>query len=383
MKKTPPDENLIRRTMQRALRLARRGEGWTSPNPMVGAVLIKNGRVIGEGWHHAAGRPHAEVEAINDCRRHGHDPRGAAMVVTLEPCCHFGRTPPCTEAIAAAGIREVYVAHQDVNPLVCGNGVACLLDDRIKVEVGIMAREAMILNEVFTKWSQTGEPFVVLKAASTLDGKIATASGDSQWVSGAQSLRFAHQLRHRYDAIMVGVGTVLADDPQLTCRLPGRQKFKHPLRIIVDSQLRTPLEAKVVSGGLPGRTILAVTDRAKRSKIKKMEQLGVEVLVLPADRQGWVDLPALTKTLGKRDITSLLVEGGGTVLAACLAAGVGDKLSLVMAPKIVGGARAISSFQGELAATMDQARRLHDMSVRRLGKDFLFEGYFQPRCLPD
>jgi len=370
--------------MRRALHLARRGEGWTSPNPMVGAVLLRDGRVIGEGYHHAAGMAHAEIEALEDARRRGEDPAGATMVVNLEPCCHHGKTPPCTDALLAAGVGRVYVAHKDINPLVCGNGIRCLTEKGIEVHIGVLAKEAAKLNEAFCKWMLVRRPFVVLKAASTLDGKIATASGHSQWVSSDAARRYAHRLRRRYDAIMVGVGTVICDDPQLTCRLPYQVECRQPLRIILDSCLRTPPTAKVVSGALPGETLIATTDRADPKAMNLLKEAGVEVEIFPAAPNGKVDLAALTDTLGKRDITSVLVEGGGRVLAACLAAGIADKLSLVLAPKIVGGEGAITSFHGELARTMDEARQVHDLTVRRLGHDWLMEGYFKkPTCLPD
>ncbi|MHA1569996.1 MAG: bifunctional diaminohydroxyphosphoribosylaminopyrimidine deaminase/5-amino-6-(5-phosphoribosylamino)uracil reductase RibD [Alphaproteobacteria bacterium] len=376
MKRNKTDDRLIKWAMRRALQLARRGEGWTSPNPMVGAVLLKDGRVIGEGYHHAAGLRHAEIEALNDARRRGNAPAGSVMVVNLEPCCHHGRTPPCTDALVEEKVAAVYVAHQDINPLVCGNGIRCLEEKRIEVHVGLLAKEAIKLNEAFCKWALTNRPFVVLKAASTLDGKIATASGHSQWVSGEKAREFAHRLRHRYDAVMVGVDTVIADDPQLTCRLLKSKKCSHPLRVIVDSTLRIPPTAQVVSGKLPGRTLIATTDRADQGKAKKLEKQGVTVEAFPATPDGKVDLTALTETLGTRDITSVLVEGGGRVLAACLSAGIADKLSLVLAPKIAGGAGAITSFEGELAATMDEAHRVLEMTTRRLGEDILIEGYF-------
>jgi len=375
MRNNRPSADLVEWAMRRALRLARRGEGWTSPNPMVGAVLLKDGRVIGEGYHHAVGKAHAEVEALADARRRGNDPADSVMVVNLEPCCHHGRTPPCTDALRDAKVAEVYVAHQDVNPLVGGNGLRCLINYGIPVHVGVLAERAIKLNESYCKWVRRRQPFVLLKAASTLDGKIATASGHSQWVSGEKALRFAHRLRHRYDAIMVGIGTVMADDPQLTCRLP-KKRVSQPLRVILDSKLRISEAAKVASGKLPGRTLIATTDQADPAKINRLERNGIMVNKYPATSTGQVSLEVLIDDLGQRDITGLLVEGGGKVLAACLAGGIADKLALVLAPKIIGGASAVSSFDGEIAATMDRARQLYDMTVRRLGDDLLIEGYF-------
>ena len=351
---------------------------------MVGAVLLKDGQVIGEGYHRRAGLPHAEIEALQDARRRGFDPVGSVMVVNLEPCCHHGRTPPCTDAIEAAGVAEVYVGHKDVNPLVSGNGIRCLQEMHIKVHEGIMAEQAAVLNETFCKWALVRRPFVVLKMASTLDGKIATSSGDSRWVSGERALHYAHRLRHRYDAIMVGVDTVICDDPRLTCRIKGKKKVNHPLRIIVDSKLRIPPDAQVASNELPGITLVATTDRADEARERRLLEKGVEVKRFPAIGDGKVDLKALTDYLGKRDITSVLVEGGGRLLAGCLQADIADKLVMIMAPKIVGGVNAISSFHADIADTMDEARRVFRTKVRRLGEDWLVEGYFRELpCLPD
>lgn len=363
--------------MRRALRLAARGKGWTSPNPMVGAVLLKDDRIIGEGFHTAVGCMHAEREALVDCRRRGNEPTGATMVVTLEPCCHQGRTPPCTDAIIEAGVGRVIVAHQDPNPQVDGKGLIILRDNGIAVEVGLMADEAITLNEVYCRYVCSQRPFVTLKAATTLDGKIATATGDSRWVSGPAALRFAHWLRHANDAVVVGIGTVLADDPRLTCRIAAKSQVRHPLRVILDSHLRTPEDAKVVSGRLPGETLIATTAQADAAAEKRLAKPGVLVERFTADERGRPDLREVLAFLRERDIASVLVEGGGHVHATFLQHHLADKLQLVVAPKLVGGDGARTWVAGQLAATMDQARRLAAMKVRPLGADLLIEGYFE------
>ncbi|NLH51067.1 MAG: bifunctional diaminohydroxyphosphoribosylaminopyrimidine deaminase/5-amino-6-(5-phosphoribosylamino)uracil reductase RibD [Myxococcales bacterium] len=363
--------------MRRALRLAVRGHGWTNPNPMVGAVLVRDGRIIGEGYHTAVGNPHAEREALADCRRRGENPAGATLYVNLEPCNHQGRTPPCTEAIIESRLARVIIAHQDPNPLVNGSGIRRLESAGIPVESGVLAKEAIALNEGYCRYICAGRPFVTLKAATTLDGRIATASGHSQWVSGPAALRFAHWLRHVNDAILVGVDTVIADDPQLTCRLPDFFPHRQPLRVILDSRLRIPPAAKVVSGKLPGQTLVAVTDRAPREKIDRLAKPGVIVDIFPADADGRVDIAAVLQALHRRQIAALLVEGGGHVHASFLQLRLADKLNLVLAPKLVGGRDAKSWIAGELAATMDQALRLKDFHTRRLGVDLLVESHLE------
>jgi len=376
-------DELIARAMRRALRLALKGEGETSPNPLVGAVLLKGGRIVGEGYHSKIGCAHAEVEALIDARRRGINPRGATMVVNLEPCCHYGCTPPCTDALIAAKIAAVYVAHQDPNPKVNGQGFRILRKAGIKVNVGLMGTEAWKLNQVYCKWIHTQRPFVVLKGAASLDGKIALASGQSQWISGPAARLFANQLRRKYDAVLVGVNTVIADDPQLTCRIQSRRPYRQPLRIVMDSNLRIPTTAKVVSGALPGETLIATTQPADSEKALLLTRPGVVVETFPATAEGRVDLVSMTAALGSRGISSILVEGGGQILGACLNSGIADKLSLVLAPKIIGGQNSISLFGCQLAATIEQARPLFGMTVKNLAGDWLVEGYFREEiCSP-
>lgn len=370
-----PGGDLIAWAMRRALRLAARGRGWTSPNPMVGAVLLKNGRVIGEGYHTAVGLPHAEAAALEDCRRRGEDPAGATMAVNLEPCNHVGRTPPCTEAIISARVAKVVVAAEDPNPCVLGCGNQRLREAGIAVEYGLLQEEAIRLNEVFLRSSVAQRPFVALKAASTLDGKIATETGDSRWVSGDPARRYAYWLRHVYDAVLVGVETVIADDPQLTCRLPSDRPYRQPLRIVMDSHLRIPSEARLVSGELPGETVIATTDGVAEKSINRLAKPGVKVERFPAGPDGRILVRPLLDYLWKRGITGLLVEGGGQIHASFITAGLADKLQLILAPKVAGG-KGPTWVAAALTSEMNGAPRIHEAKIRQLGRDFLVEGYF-------
>lgn len=348
-----------------ALELAERGMGWTSPNPMVGAVLVKDGRIIGQGWHAKYGGLHAERSALKACTE---SPRGAAMYVTLEPCCHHGRQPPCTEAILEAGIARVVVGSDDPNPLVAGKGIALLREQGVVVETGVLKTECDALNQVFFHYIRTKRPYVVMKYAMTLDGKIATRTGKSQWITGEEARLRVHRDRHRYTAIMVGVGTVLADDPLLTCRMEGG---KNPIRIICDSQLRTPLDSQLVRTARDVPTILATvcTDGARRASY---ETAGCRVLTVPA-RDGRVDLTALMEQLGGKGIDSVLLEGGGTLNWAALEGGVVQRVQAYIAPKLFGGASAKPPVGGLGVDAPDQAVRLKHSTVTRIGDDFLIE----------
>ena len=295
--------------MKLALRLAARGAGWVSPNPMVGAVVVKGGQVVGRGYHRRAGAPHAEVEAL---RAAGEAARGADLYVTLEPCNHQGRTPPCTQAILAAGVRRVIIATRDPNPQVTGGGAEFLAAQGVDVNVGLLAAEARRLNEAWFHYVNTGRPWVMAKAACSLDGKIATVGGESQWLTGEAARALGHRLRHRVDAIVVGIGTVLADDPQLTTRRP-RGRGKDPIRIVLDSRLRLPLTARLLNLDSQAPTWVATTSQAPPETIRALKARGAQVLVLPADA-GRVSLPALLEELGARQVQSLLVEGGAETL---------------------------------------------------------------------
>ena len=364
--------------MLRALHLAEQGRGRTSPNPMVGAVLVKEGRIVGEGFHLRAGEPHAEIFAL---RQAGSAARGATLYVTLEPCCHYGRTPPCTQALIAAGVKEVHMSMLDPNACVAGRGREELEAAGIHTVLGERGAEARALNETFILWVTSGRPFVIAKFAMSLDGKIATRSGDSRWITGQDARREVHKLRDQVDAILVGVGTIIADDPQLTTRLDGDARPKggpgdvrHPLRVILDSKGRTPLAARVLDPVLPGRTLLATTEAIPGDRRRAMTDRGVEVLILPAE-DGRVSLQALLQTLGSREITSLLVEGGGTVLGAYFQQGLVDKVLAFIAPLIIGGQEAPTPVVAPGVDRMAQALRLKKVHFERLGSDLLISGY--------
>ncbi len=365
------DEARIDRAhMSRVLSLARRGAGWVSPNPMVGAVVVKNGRIVGEGYHGRTGGPHAEVEALAAAGRRA---KGADLYVNLEPCCHHGRTPPCTDPILAAGIRSVRVSILDPNPLVNGKGVRVLRRHGIEVEVGVMAEEAARLNESYLTYTRTGRPFVVGKMAATLDGKIATATGESRWISGLHSRRLTHRLRHEMDAILVGVGTVTADDPELTVR-QGIRRPNHPVRIVLDTSLRIPRGARVLDVSCGARTVVACGKDASSGRIESLGRRGVEVWPLPLDSARRVSLRALLRRAGREGMTSLLIEGGSEVMASALKAQAVHRLLVILAPKILGaGAR---EAVGDLGIKkLSRAVALDDVRWRRVGEDLVAEGY--------
>jgi diaminohydroxyphosphoribosylaminopyrimidine deaminase/5-amino-6-(5-phosphoribosylamino)uracil reductase len=359
--------------MRRALALARRGLGTTSPNPMVGAVLVRSGRIIGEGFHERAGEPHAEINALRDAARRGHSPRGATLYVTLEPCCTHGRTPPCTDAIIAAGIRRVVIGAIDPNPKHAGRGVDLLRRAGIAVTTGVRADEATQLNEAFNHWIVHRTPLVTVKAAMTLDGKIATASGDSKWITGPAALAEGMKLRRAADAILVGVNTVLADDPALTLRAVSGFRFQVSSsklrRIILDSRARTPLTARVVMDEFAGLTTIVVTRGAPARRVAALRKR-VSVLVAPA-KHGRVDVRWLLRRLGRENVTSLLVEGGGEVNAAFLEQRLAHRVVFFYAPKILGGRDARRAVAGEGARSLGEALRLADVQWRRVGGDLM------------
>ncbi len=368
------------RYMQTALALAAKALGRTSPNPMVGAVIVKDGGIIGQGYHRQAGTPHAEIHALREA---GSAAEGATLYVTLEPCVHYGRTPPCTMAIINAGISQVVVATKDPNPLVAGRGIGMLEKAGVTTTVGVLEQEARRLNEVFNKFITTGNPFVVLKSAMSLDGKIATRTGHSQWITGAAARQCGHSLRDRYDAIMVGVGTVLADDPLLTTRLP-QGGGKNPLRIVVDSQARTPMTSKVVTDKA-APTLIAVTEQAPAEKIAALQAAGAAVLVTKA-KNGRVDLTALMRELGNRQVTSVLLEGGAAVAAAAVAEKLVDKVHFFIAPLIIGGHGAPGPVGGQGVAELTGALRLAEMHTELLDKDLHVEALVlkeDASCLQD
>lgn len=361
--------------MRRALSLARKGIGKTSPNPAVGCVIALQGTVVGEGWHRKAGTPHAEVHALREA---GPLARGADVYVTLEPCSHFGRTPPCADALVAAGVARVYVGMVDPNPTVCGKGLARLEIAGIQVITGILEKECRLINEPFVKHVTTGLPFLTLKSALTLDGKTATSSGDSRWITNEKSRRYVHQLRAMVDAVMVGAGTLLADDPELTVR---HLRGKNPLRIIVDSSLRIPHQARLLRDDLaPGTIIATISDNQER--IGVLEARGVQVIRCASDG-GRVDLRDLMERLGAGGIQSILLEGGSELAGAALRQGLIDKFILFYAPKFLGGADGIGLFGGTSVERMGRAFHLETARVRRFGGDVMIEAYPEEACSRD
>lgn len=318
------------RFMRLALRAGRRGLGRTSPNPPVGAVVVKNGAVVGTGFHARAGLPHAEVEAL---RAAGRRARGATLYVTLEPCNHHGRTPPCSEAVLAAGIRRVVIGTSDPNPTVAGRGAERLRAAGLDVVSGVLQRECDELIAFFRRHVASGLPFVTLKLAASLDGRIATAAGESRWITGAASRRHVHHLRDIHDAVLIGAETALADDPELTCR---RRGGRNPLRVVVDGRLRLSPTAKLVAGAATVPTLVFTARGADPARVDVLRRAGVEVVTLPA-RRGLLAWPRMLAELGRRDIASVLVEGGGQVAAALLRGGHVDRLNLFLAPKLIGG----------------------------------------------
>ena len=353
--------------MARAISLARNGLGRTSPNPLVGAVIVRDGRIVAEGWHRKAGTPHAEIHALNMA---GELARGATVYVSLEPCAHYGRTGPCAKALVEAGVSRVVIAMTDPNPQVAGKGIAILLEAGIQVTTGVLEQEAKKLNEVFLKWMTTGLPFVALKTAMTLDGKIATAAGQSQWITNEQSRYETHRLRDVYDGILVGINTALSDDPSLTTRLK-EYEGKNPVRIVADSRARLPLTAKLVTDGA-ARTIVAVTAGAPAERVEALRSAGVEIIV--AGSGAHVDMHSLMEQLGAMKITSLLVEGGGSVNFSLLQAGLVDRVYAFIAPKLVGGRDALTPVEGDGFRELDHAVELEDIQLRQLGFDVLLTG---------
>ena len=370
--------------LQAALSLARRGYGTTSPNPMVGAILVKRGVIIGRGWHHRAGEPHAEIEAIRNAQKRGHTTRGAALYVTLEPCSTHGRTPPCTDAIVAAGIKRVVAGAIDPNPRHRGLGLKLLRRAGLAVSQGVMAEQCAQLNEAFNHWVVEGTPFVTVKAAMTLDGKIATAAGESKWITGEQARAYGMKLRQGVDAILVGINTVIADDPSLTVRSP-RPKVQSPMpkvpaaqrafqkqglrRIVLDAKGRTPLTAKLASDESAGLTTVVVNESAPRRRVAALARR-VKVLVAPGSGRK-INLPWLLKKLGSESVTSLLVEGGGEVNASFLLQGLAQRIAFFYAPMILGGRDAHRAVAGEGARSMAESLSLSGLEWRRLGPDWL------------
>lgn len=353
--------------MRLAMQLAGNAIGRTSPNPLVGAVIVKDNRVVGCGWHRKAGTPHAEVHALNQA---GELAQGADVYVTLEPCAHYGKTPPCAKALVEAKVKNVYGGLLDVNPKVAGKGFKILEDAGIHVEYGFLQDELRKQNEVFFKWIEHKKPFVVLKAAMTLDGKIATATGQSKWITNETSRAYGYKLRDIYDGIMVGINTVIEDNPMLTARVDGG---KNPIRIVVDSSLRIDINANVVQDK-SAKTIVATTDKADKDKILKLQAQDVDVIVVDKDENDKVDIEKLLDILGQQNICSILVEGGATLSGSFVAKKLVDKVYFFIAPKIVGGKEAKTPVAGTGILNLQEALALKDIQIEKLEEDILIIG---------
>ena len=371
--------------MRRAIELAKKGGGYVHPNPLVGCVVVKDDEIIAEGYHEKYGEFHAERNALTRCQSETKD---ASLYVTLEPCCHYGKTPPCTEIIIEKGIKKVFVGILDPNPLVAGKGVKILQDAGIEVEVGLCENEIREMNKVFLKYITTKQPYVIMKTAMTLDGKIAAHTGDSKWVTNEESRKMVHELRSELAGVIVGIGTVLADDPMLTCRLEGNHH--QPVRIVVDSNLRIPVDSQLVKTAKDYRTIVATTvistevekssinvnkfdDSKKQGFLDKLEMTGVQVIQCKS-KDGHVDINDLMSQLGAQGIDSLLLEGGGTLNAAFLEAGCVDEVWAFIAPKIIGGEGAKTPVSGKGIDKMSEAINLQDIDIQNINGDILIKG---------
>jgi len=355
--------------MKRALRLAEAGRGRTSPNPVVGAVLVKRGKVVGEGYHAKIGGAHAEIIGLHQA---GEKARGAVLYLNLEPCTHYGRTPPCVPQIIKAGVKRVVIGMKDPNPVVNGKGIEALKESGLDVKVGVLGKECRRLNEAFCKYILKKEPFVVLKVAATLDGKIATRNGDSKWISGEASRRFVHKLRDEVDGVLVGIGTVLRDDPLLTARM---KEGREPYRIVLDSRLKIPEEAKVFENS-PLEVILATTGSAPQDKIERLEKRGVRVLIIDS-KEGRVNLRSCLSKLGEIGIMNLLVEGGSRVNGSFLDEGLVDKFLLFLSPKLIGDPQSVGIFGGRGVSNLKEAVGLKEIKTKRMGEDIFVEGYLE------
>ena len=355
------------RHLLRAIELAAEGRGRTSPNPLVGAVVVKDGRTIGEGFHAALGEAHAERAALAACRE---SPAGATMYVSLEPCCHYGRTPPCTEAITAAGVERVVVASDDPSPRAAGRGLGILRDEGVRVDLvdGEVAAAARMLNQPFRKHARTGRPLVIFKSALTLDGKVATRTGDSKWISSEDSRARTHRWRAEADAVAVGIGTAFADDPQLTARIPG--VARQPRRVVFDSEARLPLTSRMVRGAVDVPVIVVCSHAASRRSRDALAAAGAEVIVVPGQGDS-ARIPEILDELGQREITSLLLEGGPKLAGAFTDAGEIDEVRAFVAPILAGGRDARAAVEGEGVEEIGSARRALSTEVERIGDDTL------------
>ncbi|MFP4698370.1 MAG: bifunctional diaminohydroxyphosphoribosylaminopyrimidine deaminase/5-amino-6-(5-phosphoribosylamino)uracil reductase RibD [Eubacteriales bacterium] len=358
--------------MYRAVELAKKGIGYTRPNPLVGAVIVKEDKIIGEGYHEYFGGPHAEINAI---KKANENVEGATMYVTLEPCSHYGKTPPCAKAIVEKKLKKVIIGMKDPNPVVSGNGIKILKDNGIEVIAGVLEEDIIKLNEIFIKYITTKRPFSIMKTAMTLDGKISTFTGDSKWITNEYSREYVHKLRHKVSSIMVGVGTVLADNPKLTTRL-NNKKTLDPVRIIVDTKGRTPIDSNVLNVQSKAKTIIATTEKVSKEKIKAFQDKGADMLITPL-KDNKVDLRFLMQKLGEKGIDSVLIEGGATLNYSCIKEGVIDKVLAFIAPKIIGGEEAKTPIGGKGIECIDDAITLKGLNINKFKEDIMIEGYIQ------
>ncbi|HAP67262.1 MAG TPA: bifunctional diaminohydroxyphosphoribosylaminopyrimidine deaminase/5-amino-6-(5-phosphoribosylamino)uracil reductase RibD [Nitrospinae bacterium] len=369
---------MIEKYMKRAIDLALTAKGRTSPNPVVGAVIIKGGKIVGEGCHKKAGTPHAEVNAINSAGKNAKD---GIMYVTLEPCCHKGRTPPCTKTIIKSGIKKIVIGMVDPNPIISGKGIEELNGAGIQVSTGLLEKECKRLNEVYIKYITSKKPFVLLKIAMSLDGKIATCKRESKWITSEPSRERVHNLRDEVDAVMVGIGTVLQDNPNLTVSLK-RGNVKNPIRIIVDSQLRIPMDSNIIKSASASRkaqkskVIIAATKKADAKKADILREKGINVIEIEEENKR-INLPNLMEELGKMEITSIMIEGGSELNSAALESGIVDKVIFFIAPKIIGGKESVPAVGGRGFEKLSDSLNIRDVTVDRCGNDIVVEGYLK------
>jgi diaminohydroxyphosphoribosylaminopyrimidine deaminase/5-amino-6-(5-phosphoribosylamino)uracil reductase len=359
--------NIHEKYMNLALNLALKAQGKTSPNPMVGALVVKNGKIVGKGYHEKAGSPHAEVIALDEAEEKS---RGAILYVTLEPCAHFGKTPPCVDRIIKSGIKEVIVGMLDPNPLNNGKGIKILKQNKIKVRVGFLENRLKKINEAFIKYITKRMPFVTVKVGQSLDGKTATKSGDSKWITSDKSRVYAHRLRSNYDAIMAGVNTILRDNPKLDTWFYAR----HPIKIVVDSQLSTPEDANIFAKNR--QVIIATLHNLPGQETENRKILAAKARILEIrEKEGQINLKDMLKKLAQLEIANILVEGGGTLIGSFFDEGLVDKVLFFISPKIIGGKEALSSVMGRGISRIDKAVKLRHVKLKKIGEDFLVEGY--------
>ena len=358
--------------MELALKLAQKGKGMTSPNPLVGAVLVRSGKIIGKGYHKKAGLNHAEIEAFEDARKKGNKIAGCDLYVNLEPCCHKGkRTPPCTDAVIREKISRVFIGMSDPNPKVSGDGIKKLKRAGIKVESGILEEKSKKLNKIFIKHITTGLPYVLLKMAVTLDGNIATKSGDSKWIGSETQRKYAHQLRNEMDSVLVGINTLINDNPSLNVRI-RTIRVRQPIPIVIDSKLRTPSGSNILK--IHDKAVIACSRDADQKRKKVLENTGAIVMPLTTDKSGYIKLKPFFKKLVKMDITSVLLEGGGMVASSAIKEGLVDELNIFYSPKIVGG-DGISMISGLNIDKMAKAINVRHINIKKMGQEFMVEGY--------